>query len=107
MKSGIVLMSTIAAATISVLAALATTAVNAADADKKSTNEQFKRDIKAAGTGIKDAALEVGHQVATGTKKAYQSDKKKIKKDLKDGKPGDGSIAKQNEAAPTAVKGHK
>jgi len=102
MKSRIVLMSTITA-----LAAFATTAVNAADANKKYTKEEFKSDVKAAGTGVKDAAVDVGHQVATGAKKAYQDDKKKIKKDVKDGKPGDGSIAKKNEAAPTAVKGHK
>ena len=102
MKSRIVLMSTIAA-----LAAFATTAVIAAEADKKYTKEEFKSDVKSAGTGVKDAAVDVGHQVATGTKKAYQSDKKKIKKDVKDGKPGDGSIAKKNDAAPTATEGHK
>jgi hypothetical protein len=107
MKSRIVLMSTIAAGTISVLAAFATSAVSAAEADKKYTKEEFKSDVKSAGTGVKDAAVDVGHQVATGTKKAYQSDKKKIKKDVKDGKPGDGSIAKKNDAAPTATEGHK
>ena len=63
--------------------------------------------MKAAGKGIKDAAVDVGHQVGTGTKKAYHSTKAKIKKDVKDGKPGDGSIAKKNDAAPTAIKGHK
>ena len=102
MKSRIVLMGTIAA-----LAVFATTAVNAADADKKYSKEEFKSDVKAVGTGIKDAAVDVGHQVGTGTKKAYQSDKKKIKKDVKDGRPGDGSIAKKNDAAPTATEGHK
>ena len=102
MKSRIVLMGTIAA-----LAALATIAVNAADADKTYTKEEFKSDVKAAAKGVKDAAVDVGHQVATGTKKAYHSAKTKIKKDVKDGKPGDGSIAKKNEAAPTATEGHK
>ena len=107
MKSRIALVSTIAAGTISVLVAFATTAVNAADADQKYTKEEFKSDVKAAGTGVKDAAVDVGHQVGTGTKKAYQSDKKKIKKDVKDGKPGDGSLTKKNDAAPTATEGHK
>ncbi len=51
--------------------------------------------------------MDVGHQVGTGTKKAYHSTRTKIKKDVKDGKPGDGSITKKNDAAPTAIEGHK
>ena len=107
MKSRLAFISIIAAGTISVLAAFATTAVNAADADKKYTKEEFKTDVKGAGTGVKDAAVDVGHQVGTGTKKAYRGTKAKIKKDIKDGKPGDGSLAKQNDAAPTATEGRK
>jgi hypothetical protein len=107
LKSRLAFISIIAAGTISVLAAFATTAVSAADADKKYTKEEFKTDVKTAGTGVKDAAVDVGHQVGTGTKKAYRSTKAKIKKDIKDGKPGDGSIAKQNDAAPTATEGRK
>ena len=107
MKSRIALISTIAAGTISVLVAFATTAVNAADGDQKYSKEEFKSDAKAAGKGVKDAAVDVGTQVGAGTKKAYRSAKTKIKKDVKDGKPGDGSIAKENEAAPNATKGHK
>jgi hypothetical protein len=102
MKSRIALISTIA-----VLTAFATTAVNAADADQKYTKEEFKSDAKAAGKGVKDAAVDVGKQVGTGSKKAYHSAKSKVQKDVKDGKPGDGSLAKKNEAAPTATKGHK
>jgi len=102
MISRFVLIGTIAA-----LAAFATTAVNAADTDQKYTKEELKSDVKAAGKGAKDAAVDVGHQVGTGTKKAYRSAKAKIKKDVKDGKPGDGSLAKENEAAPTATEGHK
>ena len=102
MKSTAALIGTIAA-----LAAFATTAVNAVDTDQKYSKEEFKTDAKAAGKGVKDAAVGVGTQVGTGTKKAYHSAKAKIKKDVKDGKPGDGSIAKENEAAPTATKGHK
>ena len=112
MKSGVALIrtiaaSTIAAGTISVLAAFATTAVSAADGDQKYTKEEFKSDVKGAGKGMKDSAVDVGHQIGTGTKKAYHSAKAKIKKDVKDGKPGDGSIAKKNDAAPTATEGHK
>ncbi len=102
MKSGIALIGTVAA-----LAAFAATAVIAADGDKNYTKEEFKSDVKSAGKGVKDAAVDVGHQVGTGTKKAYKSAKTKIKKDVKAGKPGDGSIAKKNDAAPTATEGHK
>jgi hypothetical protein len=102
MKSRLALISTIAA-----LAAFTTTAVIAADGDKKYTKEEFKSDVKSAGKGVKDAAVDVGHQVGTGTKKAYNSAKTKVKKDVKDRKPGDGSIAKRNDAAPTATEGHK
>ncbi|HKB84119.1 MAG TPA: hypothetical protein VKD04_13075 [Burkholderiales bacterium] len=102
MKYRLALIGTMAA-----LAALTTTPACAADTDKQYTKEEFKSDVKAAGKGVKDAAVDVGHQVGTGTKKAYRSVKAKIKKDVKDGKPGDGSNAKKNEASPTAVEGHK
>ena len=97
-------------ALIAVFAALAafatTTAVNAADTEKKYTKEEFKSDVKGAGKGIKDAAVDVGHQVGSGTKKTYRADKAKIKKDVKDGKPGDGSLAKKNDSLPVATPGH-
>ena len=107
LKPRTALISVVAAGAISVLAALATTTTSAADKDQKFTKEQFKSDVKGAGKGMKGAAVDVGHQVGTGTKKAYHSTKTKIKKDVKDGKPGDGSIAKKNDAAPTATEGHK
>jgi len=106
MKTRLALIGIIAAGAISVLAAFATTAVNAADADKKYSKEEFKTDAKAAGKGVKDAAVDVGHQVGTGTKKAYHSAKDKIKKDVKDRKPGDGSLAKKNDSQPNATPGH-
>jgi Ni/Co efflux regulator RcnB len=101
MKSKIALIATLAA-----LAAFATTAASAADADKKYTKEEFKSDVKGAGKGMKDAAVDVGHQVGSGTKKAYKADKAKIKKDVKDRKPGDGSLAKKNDSQPVATPGH-
>jgi hypothetical protein len=100
-------MRFIVAGIISVLAAISTTTASAADKDQNHTMERFKSDVKAAGKGIKDAAVEVGHQVSSGTKKVYHSVKAKFKKDVTDGKPGDGSIAKQNDDAPTATAGHK
>jgi hypothetical protein len=75
--------------------------------NKKVTKEEFKSDVKAVGKGAKDAAVEVGHQIATGTKKAYKSTKDKIKKDARDGKPGDGSIASKNDALPAVTSGRK
>ena len=102
MKFSVTLIAACAA-----LAAFATTAVHAADTDKKYSKEEFKSDAKAAGTGIKNAAKDVGHQVGTGTKKAYHSAKGKIKKDVKDGKPGDGTLAKKNEATPAVTEGRK
>jgi hypothetical protein len=88
-------------------AALTISAGHAADADKKYTKERFKSDVKAVGKGVKNAAVEVGHEVSTGTKKAYNSTKGKIKKDVKDGKPGDGSLAKKNESLPAVTAGRK
>ena len=101
MNSRVALIAILAA-----LAAFATTAVNAADAEKKYTKEEFKSDVKGAGKGIKDAAVDVGHQVGSGTKKAYRADKAKVKQDVKDGKPGDGSLAKTNDSLPVATPGH-
>jgi hypothetical protein len=80
---------------------------HAVGADPKYSKEEFKSDVKAAGKGIKDAAVDVGHQVAGGTKKAYNGAKAKIKKDVKDRKPGDGSLAKKNEATPAVAEGRK
>ncbi|HVY05924.1 MAG TPA: hypothetical protein VHB46_08100 [Burkholderiales bacterium] len=100
MKARIAL--TIFAATALVAASVA----QAADGDKKYTKEEFKSDVKAAGKGARDAAVDVGHQVRDGTKKAYHADKAKIKKDVKDRKPGDGTLAKKNDSQPTATPGH-
>ncbi len=107
MKSRVALVRTIAAGAIVAMAAFAMTAVHAADTDKKYTKEELKSDVKAAGKGVKDAAVDVGHQVGSGTKKAYKADKAKVKKDVKDGKPGDGSLAKKNESTPAVTEGRK
>lgn len=101
MKSRISLIGALAAASFALGAA------HAADADQKYSKEEFKSDVKAAGKGIKNAAVDVGHQVAGGTKKAYNSAKSKIKKDVKDRKPGEGNLAKKNEATPAVTEGRK
>lgn len=79
--------------------------VQAADTDKY-TKEEFKADVKSAAREAKDAAVDVGHQVATGSKKAYNSAKAKVQKDAKSGKPGDGSVKKKNDSLPVAAPGH-
>ena len=101
------LMGFAAAGIIAVLASFAATQTSAADSDQKYTGEKFKSDVKAVGKGIKDAAVDVGHQVGTGTKKAYRSSSAKIKKDVKEGKPGDGSLAKKNDSLPAVTEGRK
>ena len=90
-----------------VVAAYSTTPSHAEDGNKQHSTDRFKSDVKAVGKGAKDAAVDVGHQVATGTKKAYKSAKDKIKKDAKDGKPGDGSLASKNDALPAVTSGRK
>jgi hypothetical protein len=107
MAPGSMIIRTIAAGAIAAIAVLALTAAHAADTDKKYTKEEFKSDVRAAAKGVKDAAVEVGHQIGTGTKKAYNSTKAKVKKDVKDAKPGDGSLAKKNESLPAVTEGRK
>ena len=95
-------------ALIVVFAAAATTTTGyAEEANQQYSKDRFKSDIKAVGKGAKDATVDVGHQVANGTKKAYTSTKDKIKKDAKDGKPGDGSLARKNDALPAVTSGRK
>jgi len=97
-------------ASIVIFAAMATSATttgHAEEGNKKYTKEAFKSDVKAVGKGAKDAAVDVGHQVAGGTKKAYHGTKDKVKKDVKDGKPGDGSLARKNDALPAVTSGRK
>ena len=96
-----IMLSTLAIAT-----ACAIPLAHAADGDQKYTKEEFKSDAKAAGKGMKDAAVGAGHQVKEGTKKAYRADKAKVKKDVKDRRPGDGTIAKKNDSQPVATPGH-
>ena len=69
--------------------------------------ERIKSDAKAAARGVKDAAVDVGKQIGSGSKKAYKSIKNKIKGDVKAGKPGDGSLALKNEKAKTAKDGRE
>ena len=85
--------------------ALVFVAAQAADTEKY-TKEEFKADVKSAAKEVKDAAVDVGHQVANGSKKAYNSAKAKVQKDVKSGKPGDGSLAKKNDKQPVAAPGH-
>jgi len=101
-------MRTIASIVIfAAVAAFTTKTGYAEDGNKQYSKDRFKSDVKAVGKGAKDAAVDVGHQVANGTKKAYNSTKDKMKKDAKDCKPGDGSLALKNDALPAVTSGRK
>lgn len=72
-----------------------------------STGERVKSDAKAMAHGVKDAAVDVGKQVGTGSKKAYRSAKSKIRSDVKSGKPGEGRHAARNERLKNATDGRE
>src|SRR4051794_15376826 len=92
---------------VAAIAALTTKTGYANEVSKQYSKDRFKSDVKAVGKGAKDAAVDAGHQIATGTKKAYNGTKDKIRKDVKDGKPGDGSLARKNDALPAVTSGRK
>ena len=100
-------MRTIVSILIFAALAAGTTMIQAEEGEKKYTKDRFKSDVKALGKGAKDSAVDVGHQIANGSKKAYKSTKDKVKKDAKDGRPGDGSLAKKNDALPVVNSGRK
>ena len=100
-------MRTIASILLLAVLASGTTMARAEAGDTKYTKDRFKSDVKGLGKGAKDSAVDVGHQIAHGSKKAYNSTKDKVKKDAKDGKPGDGSLAKKNDALPVVNSGRK
>jgi hypothetical protein len=82
---------------------MAATAVAAAEG----TGERIKADAKAMGKDAKDAAVSVGKQISTGSKKAYRSTKNKIKSDVNAGHPGNGSNAARNERTQVSKDGRE
>ena len=97
MKSGIACICTIMA-----LSALVTGNASGKDSDRQYAPEKFKSDVKAAGKGIKDAAVNAGRQIGAGSTKAYRAIKNKIKQDLGTAAPAGGGSARKNGTTPEA-----
>jgi len=68
-----------------------------AEEQAPSTADRVKSDVKGAARGVAKAAKDVGKQIGTGTKNAVKSIKTKVKADVNQGTPGDGSAKRQNE----------
>lgn len=78
-----------------------------ADEQPPSIGERLKSDAKGLGSGVAKAGKTVGKQVGTGTRKTVEGIKAKVKADVKQGTPGDGSARRRNESMDTAKKGRK
>lgn len=100
MKSAIACICAIMA-----LSALVTGNASGKDSDRPKAPEKFKSDVKAAGKGIKDAAVNAGRQIGAGSTKAYRAVKNKIKQDLGTGVPADAGGARKNGTTARAVDG--
>lgn len=105
MKTRVTIIAAAAATGFAVAAHAAQPEPKQAGGDQKYTMEKFKTDAKAVGKGAKDAAVDVGHQIGSGAKKAYREDAAKIKKDAKTVKAnaaGNGSAAEKDDGKPAA-----
>lgn len=78
-----------------------------AEEQTPSTGDRVKSDAKGLGKGVAKATKDVGKQIGTGTRKTVKSIKTKVKTDVKQGTPGDGSAKRQNEKRDTAKAGRK
>ncbi len=78
-----------------------------AEEQAPSTGDRVKSDAKGFARGVAKATKDVGKQIGTGTKKTVKSIKTKVKADVKQGTPGDGSAKRQNEKMDTAKAGRK
>jgi hypothetical protein len=78
-----------------------------ADEQAPSTGDRVKSDAKGFAGSVAKATKNVGKQIGSGTKKAVKSIKTKVKTDVKQGTPGDGSAKRQNEKMDTAKTGRK
>ncbi len=90
---------------IMALSALVTVNASGKDSDRPNAPEKFKSDVKAAGKGIKDAAVNAGRQIGAGSTKAYRDVKNRIKRDLRTGVPADAGGARNNGTTARAVDG--
>lgn len=78
-----------------------------ADEPAPSTGDRLKSDAKGFGSSVAKATKDMGKQIGTGTEKTVKSIKTKVKTDVKQGTPGDGSAKRQNEKMDTAREGRK
>jgi len=78
-----------------------------AEEQTPSTGDRVKSDAKGFAGSVAKAAKDVGKQIGTGTKKAVKSIKTKVKTDVNQGSPGNGSAKRQNEKMDTAKSGRQ
>lgn len=74
-------------------------------AEEPSTGAQIKKGAKTFGTGVRDAAVDVGKTIGTGTKKAVKEIGNAFKTDTKTG--GDGSAKRRNDRSQTSKLGRQ
>lgn len=74
-------------------------------AEEPSPGEQIKKGAKTFGAGMRDAAVEVGRTIGTGTKKTVKEIGNAISRDAKTG--GDGSAKRRNERSKTSKLGRQ
>lgn len=74
-------------------------------AEEQSAGEQIKKSAKEFGTGIRDAAVDVGKTIGTGTRKTVKEIGSAFQKDRKTG--GDGSAKRRNDRSPTSKFGRQ
>ncbi len=78
-----------------------------ADEQAASTGDRVKSDAKGFARGVAKATKDVGKQIGTGTRKTVKNIKTKVKTDVQQGTPGDGSARRRNEKIDTANPGRK
>jgi hypothetical protein len=74
-------------------------------AEEPTVGEQFKKGAKEFGVNARDAAVDLGKTIGTGTKKAAKEIGNAFSKDVKNG--GDGSAKRRNVRTQTSKHGRK
>lgn len=74
-------------------------------AGEPSPGEQIKKGAKTFGAGMRDAAVDVGRTIGSGTKKTVKEIGNAISRDAKTG--GDGSAKRRNERSKTSKLGRQ
>lgn len=74
-------------------------------AEEPTVGEQFKKGAKSFGAGMRDAAVDVGKTIGTGTKKTVKEIGNAISRDAKTG--GDGAAKRRNDRSKTSKLGRQ